>query len=53
LYTKRKELRQGELCFELADGNPDTKIIMHPCHRLGGHQSWEHQKVKELLLITF
>lgn len=44
MFTKNYEFWHDEVCLDLVDGNPDTKVKLYTCHGLGGNQKWEHEK---------
>lgn len=44
MFTKKYEFWHDEVCLDLVDGNPNTKVKLYTCHGLGGNQKWEHEK---------
>ena len=44
MFTKNYEFWHDEVCLDLVDGNPNTKVKLYTCHGLGGNQKWEHEK---------
>lgn len=51
MFTKNYEFWHDEVCLDLVDGNPDTKVKLYTCHGLGGNQKWEHEKASYVLII--
>lgn len=44
MFKKNYEFWHDEVCLDLVDGNPNTKVKLYTCHGLGGNQKWEHEK---------
>lgn len=45
MYTKKQEFWHDDLCLDLTNGDPSTKVQLYNCHKLGGNQKWEHERV--------
>lgn len=45
MYTKKNEFWHDDLCLDLVNGDSNTKVKLYNCHRLGGNQKWEHDRV--------
>lgn len=45
MYTKKHEFWHDDLCLDLVNGDPSTKVQLFTCHKLGGNQKWEHDRV--------
>ena len=45
MYTKKHEFWHDELCLDLVDSNPSTKVKLYHCHSQGGNQKWGHDRV--------
>jgi len=48
MFSKKQEFWHDDLCLDLTNGDPSTKVQLYNCHKLGGNQKWEHERVGEL-----
>lgn len=44
MFTKKQEFWHDDLCLDLTNGDPSTKVQLYNCHKLGGNQKWEHER---------
>lgn len=44
MYTKKHEFWHDELCLDLVDSSPSTKLKLYNCHSQGGNQKWNHHR---------
>lgn len=44
MYTKKHEFWHDELCLDLINSSPSTKVKLYTCHSQGGNQKWQHDR---------
>jgi hypothetical protein len=52
MHTKQQEFWHDDVCLDLVNGEPDTKVKVYSCHGMGGNQRWSHAKVIALQMIN-
>ncbi|EDV26796.1 uncharacterized protein TRIADDRAFT_22976 [Trichoplax adhaerens] len=43
-FTVRQELVVQDICLDVSDYNPGTKVQLYECHGMKGNQLWMHEK---------